>query len=115
MLYPLKKKFKFSCVVIRFHLSDDVIRPCTKSNITHLSDGVIPPCTKSNITHLSDGVIRPCTTSNITHTQHLALQQYFSHSRFIYLVIRSPTHKHEFETIKGQKSLKHTTYTNQYI
>ncbi len=41
--------------------------------------------------------------SSSTHTWHLALQPYFSHPR--YLVIPSPTHKHELGTVKGQNLL----------
>jgi hypothetical protein len=37
-------------------------------------------------------MIHPCTKSSVTHTRHLALQQYFSYSRFTCLVMLNPTH-----------------------
>jgi hypothetical protein len=58
-------------------------------------------CTASTL-QTCNGEKQFCKSSS-THTQHLALQPYFSHPR--YLVIPSPTHKHEPGTVKGQNLL----------
>jgi len=112
-------------LVIQFHLSSIqmMIHPCTLkvvspilniwpyNNISPIQDHLFsdaephPYLTFGPTTIFLPFKITCLVMLSLTHTQHLALQQYFSHLRFTCLVMLSlTTHKHELETIKRSET-----------